>query len=120
MSNLSLIWCVAVVTLAVWFLKDAMPAALHLEEGEHQMAVATVKTPTRRFDLKTCPEGYVVIKRMNHGQKLFRQDMSSKMQIDAGKKTRNVKAEIDMNQTQVAHWEFANLIVEHNLTDEND
>lgn len=84
------------------------------------MPVATVTQKTEQFDLKSCPGGYVVIKRMTHGQKLARQDLSSKMKIDTGKKAKGATAEIDMMRAVVAHWEFQNLIADHNLTDESE
>jgi hypothetical protein len=89
--------------------------AVHLEEGE--MAVATVTVKSKRYDLKSCPDGYVVVKRMTHGQKLFRQDLSSKIKIDTSRKAKGSNAEIDMMRTTITHWEFQNLIDEHNLTD---
>jgi hypothetical protein len=81
-----------------------------------QVPVATVTERSRRFDLKTCPGGYVVVKRMTHGQKLYRADLTSKMKINASKKSKDVQGEIDLLQRQTAFWEFANLIEEHNLT----
>jgi hypothetical protein len=87
------------------------------------MPNATVVVENLHHDLKTLPGGYVVIKRMNHGEKLTRQDLSSKMKINATKKSKDIEGIIDLVQRTVSFWEFKNLIVDHNLTklrDPND
>lgn len=81
------------------------------------MPRAVFSDVTKRYELKTCPpDGFVVIKRMTHGQKLQRADLSSKLSIDASSK-KNAKTEIDLMQRAATLWEFANLIAEHNLED---
>jgi hypothetical protein len=79
---------------------------------------ATVTQTTERFDLKSCPEGYVVIRRMTYGEKLNRQDDMMNMQTTADPKDKEMR--IQIMAKKVALQDFANLVVEHNLTDEND
>lgn len=82
------------------------------------MPVAVITEQSKTFDLKSCPpDGYVTIRRMTYGQKLTRTEMTSKLRIAMQKGTKDVQGEIDMMQRQVALWEFANLIADHNLTD---
>lgn len=86
------------------------------------MAIATVTSNTDRKELKSCPpDGYVVIRRMNYGESLKRKEMmaSIAMQMD-GKKGEGAKVQMDLLQEKTALWEFANLIVDHNLTDDKD
>jgi hypothetical protein len=70
-----------------------------------------------RLDLKTLPDAFVIVKLMDHGQKLRRQDMNSKMKFNMSGRKRDVQAEIDMLQKQVTIWEWATLITDHNLLD---
>lgn len=83
------------------------------------MAVATIVDATERFDLKSCPpDGYVVIRRMTYGEKLKRQSMMTKFKMEMGRnKSDAMNMDVDLDQEKVSMWEFANLIVEHNLTD---
>lgn len=82
------------------------------------MPRATITQQTERFDLKSCPEGYVVIRRMNYGEKLNRQDEMMDMRTNTEDQT--MQMQIQMMSRKVALQDFANLVVEHNLTDEND
>jgi hypothetical protein len=85
------------------------------------MPVATVVgTSTDRFDLKTVPEGYVVIRRMSYGDSLKRQKMSTKMTFGSTSDKKDFAGELDIDQEGVALWDFANCIVEHNLTDDRE
>lgn len=70
---------------------------------------------SERFELKTLPGAYVVIRRMNHGEKLTRGAFSDKMKFNASKGKKDVQGEIDMMQRSVALWEWTNLITDHNL-----
>jgi hypothetical protein len=74
---------------------------------------------TERFELKTCPGGFVVLRRMSYGQKLTRQGMTSKMKVSASK-GKDFQGELDMMQKQVSYYEFANCIADHNLEDDQD
>jgi hypothetical protein len=70
---------------------------------------------TERFDLKTLSEGFVVIRRMNHGQKMTRGSLSDKMRFSSSKKSKDVQGEIDLMQREITIWEWTNLIEDHNL-----
>jgi len=87
------------------------------------MAVATITQPTENFKLKSAPpDGYVTIRRMTWGEKLKRQSMMTKYRMEMAKTTKDkdMALDVDIMQEKVSHWEFANLIVEHNLTDEKE
>jgi hypothetical protein len=72
-----------------------------------------------RLELKSCPGGYVVLRRMTYGQNQKRQAMAMEMSAQMqGKQGMNV--DIDMNQEKVTAFEFASCIVEHNLEDDNE
>jgi hypothetical protein len=84
------------------------------------MPVATVTQTNEKFPLKTCEGGFVVIKRMTHGEKLTRQDLSSKMKIGVAGRKKDFTGEIDTSRKAISFWEFKNLILEHNLTDDTE
>lgn len=88
------------------------------------MPAAVVTQTTERCDLKSCPpDGYVIIRRMNYGESLKRKDMmaSIAMNMDTkGKNAGEARMQMDLLQEKTSLWEFATLIVEHNLTDEKD
>lgn len=80
------------------------------------MPRATVASQTEKFALKSLPEGFVVVRRMTYGEKLNRTDTMMNMRTTSEDK----EMEIRMMSKKIAFQDFANLIIEHNLTDEND
>lgn len=89
------------------------------------MPSAVVTQTTERCELKSCPpDGYVVIRRMNYGESLKRKDMMASiamsMDTSKGKGNSETKMQMDLLQEKTSLWEFATLVVEHNLTDEKD
>lgn len=75
-------------------------------------------TETERLELKSCPGGYVVLRRLSYGQWLSRQQDSMTMSVvrTAGNNgSQDAAADIKMMQRKVAVIEFAQCIVEHNL-----
>lgn len=86
------------------------------------MAVATITDASITKELKSCPpDGYVVIRRMTYGESLKRKEImaSIAMQMN-GKKGEGATMQMDLLQEKTALWEFANLIIDHNLTDAKD
>lgn len=75
---------------------------------------------TRRVDLKTCPGGFVTLRRLSYGQKLQRQQLSMELSMTGDPKAKGKDAELGMRMTQerVAAFEFGNCIVDHNLEDD--
>lgn len=86
-----------------------------------KMPVAVItNSQSDKIDLKTCPGGYVIVRRMNYGEKLLRDGMAAKFLMSGSTKDASMQGELEMQTEEVALWEFANLIVEHNLTDTQD
>ncbi len=87
------------------------------------MPRATVNTSdTERIDLKSCPEGYVLLKRLTYGQVLQRRDMVGNMVMEQkgkGQKIADMAVTMQMAQQKVGAFELANCVVEHNLEDED-
>lgn len=84
------------------------------------MPRATVDlNPEDKVDLKTCPGGYVVLKRMTYGQKLERMKHVSKLQVEMGGRGRSTRGEMQVMQKASTLYDFKMCIVDHNLEDEN-
>lgn len=81
------------------------------------MPVAVVNEEPVRYDLKSCPEGYVLIKRMSYGEKLERRKWTSKMEVLAERGSNSAKSTIELFKEEQELYDFAHCIAEHNLTD---
>lgn len=84
------------------------------------MPVAVALGKPKRYELKTCPEGYVDIRRMSYGEKMQRQQMGSKMELKGMKGKKDLDTTVDLFNKGQQLFDFATCIVEHNLTDENE
>ena len=82
------------------------------------MPVATVDTEPQRFELQSAPpDGFVLLRRMSHGQMLHRQDIAMTMNMQADRRTSAANVDIKQSQTAVGMFELAVCVVDHNLTD---
>lgn len=77
-------------------------------------AVASVED-TQRFELKSLPGAYVVLRRMTYGQKLARQAEVSKMRVATQRGSKDLAAEMQMLTEATAIAEFRYCVIEHNL-----
>ena len=69
-----------------------------------------------RKDLKSLEGGYVVIKRMNFGEKSQRQALMDGVKFKTGNgKNKDFEGELRMANARVTAYEFATCILEHNL-----
>lgn len=94
--------------------------AIYYRRKEKQMPVAVVvNTQSDKIDLKSLPGGYVIVRRMNYGEELTRSAMGTKL-IVGGTAGKDMSGELDIQTDKIAIWDFAHLVVEHNLTDAND
>ncbi len=84
------------------------------------MPVATVDTTQgERFELSSLEGGYVVLRRLNYGEKLKKQEMQARMQMEQMEKGGTAKIDMQLLVRKVAEFEFNACIKEHNLEDEN-
>jgi hypothetical protein len=82
------------------------------------MPRATVNAAvTERHDLKSLPDGYVVLRRLTYGQMVQRRAMM-KLSVETGK-NKDFKGEMAMASEEITRFEFTHAIVEHNLEDES-
>lgn len=84
------------------------------------MPRATVdQSPGEKIPLKTCPDGYVILRRLSYGQKIQRREMSTQLTMDmSSKKKSDAKAELAMLTMNSTIFDFSHCIVDHNLEDE--
>lgn len=79
----------------------------------------TSGSETQHFDLKTLPDGYVVIRRMTYGEFLRRRQMTSNMKFEAQKGEKDFQGTMELLNKAAIEYEFGNCIVEHNLEDDD-
>jgi hypothetical protein len=95
-------------------------AFIGIDERELKMPIATrVGVPTKRFELKSLEGGFVVLRRMTFGEKMQRKALLAKpkMEIKGGRaRNQDISAELEFLNRKVTEFEFATVIVEHNLT----
>lgn len=72
---------------------------------------------THKYDLKSLPGGFVVLRRLSYGEYLQRKEMMMQMRVQQQEKKGDAEMELSMANTKVATFEFKNCIVEHNLED---
>jgi hypothetical protein len=70
-----------------------------------------------KHELKTLPEGFVIVQRLTYGQKLERRAMSS-VDAEAGR-GKTVKMQMQLMNRKATLYDFQHCIVEHNLDDGN-
>ena len=80
------------------------------------MPVAVVTEEKHREDLKSLEGAYVVVREMTYGEKLQRASLSGAMKILKDTKS-DYAGEIAMETARITLWDFAHLIVDHNLED---
>lgn len=80
------------------------------------MPLAVVMEEPTRKDLKTCPEGYVMVARMTYGEKLQRRAFNSKMEMKLQRGSKDATSIIDMFKEEMELYDFAHCIADHNLT----
>jgi hypothetical protein len=74
---------------------------------------------TQRKELKSAPpDGFVVLRRMNYGEVIQRRTMV-KLSVESSGGKKDFRGEMAMASREVARFEFANCIVDHNLEDDN-
>jgi len=83
------------------------------------MPVATIINEPERFELKTLPEGYVVVRQMSYGERMARSNLTGAMKILKDQKS-DYSGELAMETEKITLWDFGNLVVDHNLEGFND
>lgn len=73
---------------------------------------------TERFELKSCPEGFIVARRLTYGEKLERRAMTANMRVEAQKGKKDFAGEMQLVNEKATMYDFQKCIVDHNLEDE--
>lgn len=80
----------------------------------------TTGQETERHELKTCPGGWVELRRLTYGESLKRRQLSSIMRVEGGKdKNAALAGVIEASNARVTEFEFGSCIVDHNLEDDD-
>jgi hypothetical protein len=105
----------AVLTIGwLWWFSEVVDI---LFRGRAEMPVAVAIKEPQRFDLKSLPGGYVVVREMTYGERIMRGGMTGAMKILKETKKTDYVGEMSMETQKLTIWDFANLITEHNLDD---
>lgn len=95
------------------------------------MPRATVSQETKRYDLVSCPDGYVELRTLSFHEMNTRADIAARMYQEEKVSTAKNRAQGRQNQDEVirgyfelmnvasTEYEFRNCITNHNLEDEN-
>lgn len=102
------------ITLGLWWFVEVVDI---LFRGRAEMPVAVVTEETQRFELKSLEGAYVVVRQMTYGEKMLRSGMTGAMKLLKDNKKSDYVGELSMETQKITLWDFANLIVEHNLQD---
>jgi hypothetical protein len=94
-------------------LRSSLRNYSHYAHREGIVPRATAGTETEHHELKTLPEGFVVVRKLTYGEVLQRRSMM-KMQIE-GQGQKDGRAEIEMMSRRATEFDFQKCIVEHNL-----
>jgi len=82
------------------------------------MPKATASKVGKRFDLKELPEGYVVLRKLNYGEMLARRNLGMGVTAPFKRDSDSIDLQLDLSQEEVRVYEFTNMIIDHNLEDE--
>lgn len=82
------------------------------------MPKATVSREHQRYELKSCPGGFVILRTLSYAEMLSRQDIASRLINEAGEKG-DPRMVYEILSLKTAEWEFQTSIVDHNLEDDN-
>ena len=80
------------------------------------MPVAVAGDEVHKEELKSVEGGYVVIREMSYGERIQRSSLTGAMKVLKDNKS-DYAGEISMETQRLTLWDFANLVVEHNLED---
>lgn len=84
------------------------------------MPRATVsRDTTDKIMLASCPDGFIMLRRLSYGEFLRRQELGMEMAINSKQGSKDNNLDLKMMQRAVQEFEFKNCIVDHNLEDDN-
>jgi hypothetical protein len=87
---------------------------LLLFRGRTEMPIATLIDEPERFELKTLPGAFVMVRQMTYGERMNRSNLSGAMKILKDTKS-DYAGEMAMETERITLWDFANLVTDHNL-----
>ncbi len=87
------------------------------------MPKATASKEGKKFELKSCPGGFVNLRRFNYGEVLHRREIGGEMSGTPGKDEKGAnkgleKFDLKVHHVEIQTYEFSRAIVDHNLEDD--
>lgn len=89
------------------------------------MPKATVSAAVEHYELKSLEGAWVELKRLSYGQKQTRQDMVTKLAVEAtpskrGSRQQEMKGIMEMSAAAVTEFDFKHCLVDHNLFSDDE
>lgn len=84
----------------------------------HKVPRATVSLEPKTEELKSCPGGWVKLRRMSYGELLASNDMAFQVNVEAQNGSSDPKMGAGMASGRVAEYRFKTCIIDHNLENE--
>lgn len=72
------------------------------------------KDETTHHDLKSCPGGFVKLRKLTYGESIHRRQITSAMRMTAGE-DQSFVGEMDLTNFDAVQYELSKCVVEHNL-----
>ncbi len=88
------------------------------KKRRHPLPRATVSLEPKTEELKTCPDGWVKLRRMSYGELLASNDMAFSVSVEADSGSRDPKMGLGASTGRIAEYRFKVCIVDHNLENE--
>lgn len=81
------------------------------------MPRATISVEPQTQDLRTCPGGFIKLRRMTYGELMTSQDMAYQVSMKAADMN-NPEVGLDVSRAAVTEYQFKTCILDHNLEDD--
>jgi hypothetical protein len=79
---------------------------------------ATVSLVPQTFDFKTCPGGWVKLRRMSYGELMNSQDLAYQVQMKQNEDTNDPEASLTLSRMVVEEFQIRTCVLDHNLEDD--
>lgn len=86
----------------------------HNSQRGTEMPVVSISAEPHQFELKTVQGGFVKVREMSYGERIHRSSLAGAMKVLKDSKS-DYAGEIAMETARLTEWDFAHLIVDHNL-----
>jgi hypothetical protein len=103
------------VKLGLEFFSPSLGRGYNTKKKGSKMPKAFVqRDETTHFDLESCPDGYVKLRKFTYGEHIKHNQMTSSMRMKANQDN-SFDAEMDLTSFDAVQYQLSKCVVEHNL-----